>query len=258
MEHDLMGTPSADDRDQSTAQQSLLIEQSSPVSLLPNPLCSEMSLLMLATHCLRELGKYRRGEPGTETYGVELFRRATIQGDQEARVWVQRCFDALVRNWLHCHPSYEAAYRLESEENYVAQAFERFWQATATNKRVEFSTLAAALQYLRACLNGVILDTLRSYGQPREASLPEPEEAGEPQVINSTESGEVWGLLKMVLSNAHEQRLAYLLFHCGLKPGEIVRFCPREFSDIHEIYRLRLNLMALLLSNADFLQWQLS
>ena len=75
---------------------------------------------------------------------------------------------------------------------------------------------------------------------------------------NSAESSEVWELLKTVLSNAREQRLAYLLFHCGLKPREIVRFCPREFSDIQEIYRLRCSLMARLLCNADSLQWHLS
>jgi hypothetical protein len=77
-------------------------------------------------------------------------------------------------------------------------------------------------------------------------------------VEDSTDSSEVWDLLKTILSNAREQRLAYLLFHCGLKPREIVRFCPREFSDIDEIYRLRCNLMARLLRNADSLQWQLS
>jgi hypothetical protein len=65
-----------------------------------------------------------------------------------------------------------------------------------------------------------------------------------------TESSEIWDLLKTMVSNAREQRLAYLLFNCGLKPREIVRFCPREFSDIDEIYHLRCNLMARLLRNA--------
>ncbi len=75
---------------------------------------------------------------------------------------------------------------------------------------------------------------------------------------DSTESSEVWDLLKTMLPNAREQRLAYLLYNCGLKPREIVRFCPREFSDMHEIYHLRCNLMARFLRNADSLQWQLS
>jgi len=48
-------------------------------------------------------------------------------------------------NWLRGHPQRAHACRLESEENYVAQAFERFWQATASYQRVDFNTLAAAL-----------------------------------------------------------------------------------------------------------------
>jgi hypothetical protein len=42
---------------------------------------------------------------------------------------------------------------LRSLAEYVAQTFERFRQATAFHQQVEFSTLAAALQYLRASLH---------------------------------------------------------------------------------------------------------
>ncbi len=145
---DVMDPHCVNDGEPSTAPKSMTPEQSSPVSLLSNPLCREMSLPALAAHCLREIDNYRRGEPSTDTYGVELLRRATVEDDQEAWVWVQHCFGGLVRSWLHRHSNREAACRLESEENYVAQAFERFWQATTANQRVEFSTLAAALQYL--------------------------------------------------------------------------------------------------------------
>jgi hypothetical protein len=147
---------------------------------------------------------------------------------------------------------------MESEENYVAQTFERFWQATAFNQRVEFSTLAAALQYLRASLNGVILDMLRAYARPREVPLPGPGEPGEPLVEDNTENGEVWESLQLLLTNPREQRLAYLLFRCGLKPREILRFRPQEFSDIQEIYRLRRAIMERVLRNADRLRWRLS
>jgi hypothetical protein len=150
------------------------------------------------------------------------------------------------------------ACRLESEENYVAQAFERFWQATTLNQRMEFSTLAAALQYLRASLNGAILDMLRVYARPREVPLPGPGEPGEPLVEGSSDHSEVWDTLHMILSNPREQRLAYLLFHCGLKPREIVRFFSHEWSDVQEIYRLRRTIMEQVLRNADRMRWRLS
>ena len=258
MVYDLMDTGCAEDREPSYIAENIPAERLSPVSLLSNHLCCEMSLPELAAQCLRELGNYRRGEPCTDTYVLELLRRATIQDKQEAWTWVQHCFGGMVRGWLRRHPQREVACRLESEENYIAQAFERFWQAAAFNQRVEFSTLAAALQYLRASLNGAILDMLRAYARPREVSLPGPGEPGEPLVEDSSDHSEVWDILHMILSDPREQRLAYLLFHCGLKPREIVRFCSQEWGDVQEIYRLRRNIMERLVRNADYLRWQLS
>ena len=92
-------------------------------------------------------------------------------------------------------------------------------------------------------MNGVILDTLRVYARPRETSLPEPGEAGEPYVEDSSKSSEVWEVLQTLLPDRREKRLAYLLFHCGLSPREIVRFCPQEWSDVDEIYRSQRNML---------------
>src|SRR5258708_10160591 len=84
---------------------------------------SALRAQLLGAHCLRELSNYQRGEPSTVTYGLELLHRATIQGDQEAWMWLQHCFGGVVRGWLHYHPSREAAAPLGSEEHFVAKAF---------------------------------------------------------------------------------------------------------------------------------------
>ena len=229
-------------------QQSLTLNQSG----------TEMNATELAAHCVGEINNFRRGESGTETYSLELLRRATMQGDQQAWVWIQHCFGEQVLSWLRRHSYREAAYGLDSEENYVAQTFERFWQATALTQHIEFNSLAGALQYLHACLNGAIVDTLRAYSRSKEIPLPDPGEPGELQIEDNFESSDVWDSLKKVIPNGKEQRLAYLLFHCGLKPRQIMLFCPQEFSDVHDIYRLRNNLMNRLLRNADHLRWRLS
>ena len=54
-----------------------------------------------------------------------------------------------------------------------------------------------------------------------------------------TSSSEVWKMLQTLLPDWREHRVAYLLLHCGLKPPEIVRVCPLEWRDVHEIYRLQ-------------------
>src|SRR5260370_38363195 len=255
MAGELMDPHRADDGALCTTPERLSPEESSPFTRIATSLSSEMSPPVLAAHCLGEIDNFRRGQPCTERYGLELFHRAIMLSDQEAWAWVQQCFAGLVQGWVRRHPKRVVACRLEGEENYVAQAFERFWQATASNQRVEFSTLAAALQYLRASLNGVILDTLRSYARPREIRL---SESGEPHMEDVTSSSEVWDILKTLLSKPREVRLAYLLFHCGLKPREIVHFCLQEFDDVREVYCLLRTIIERLLRNADLLRWRLS
>jgi hypothetical protein len=239
------------------APQSIPAERSSPGSQVSPPALRAMSCSALAEHCMRELRSFRCGKSSNDQYGLELFRRATMQRDQQAWESLQQCFSEIVLGWTRRHPNRDIAYRLDSEENYVAQAFERFWLATAHNSKLEFSTLAAALEYLRASLNGAILDTLRTYSRPKEMQLPEPGKPGEPLVEGPEESSELWELLQSMFPNKREQRLAYLFFHCGLKPRDIIRYCYQEFSDVREIYRLRRNITERLLRNADHIRWRL-
>jgi len=252
-----MNTGALNDEGQRILSQGIPAQQLSPALQAGDLTSSAMSAWEIAEHCKWEIRTSRDADSCDDAYTLELFRRAIVQEDQEAWAWVQHCFSGLVRGWLRRHPRKETACRLESDENYVAQAFERFWQATTLTHRVEFHSLAAALHYLRASLNGAIMDTLRAYARPGEVSLPEPGEAWEPYQEDVTDSSEMWEVLQTMLSNKREQRLAYLLFHCGLKSREIVRFCPQEFSDVQEIYRMRRSIMERLLRNADQLRWRL-
>ncbi len=58
----------------------------------------------------------------------------------------------------------------------------------------------------------------------------------------------LWQRIERVLTNAREQRVAYLLFHCGLTPNEIIQRCGREFADIQEVHALRCAIMKKLIS----------
>ena len=188
------------------------------------------------------------GSPSNDEHVVELLRCALVRGDQEARMRVQLCLGEVVRGWLGRHPNREVLCRLDSEENYVAVTFERFWQVT-NDQQIEFSTIATALHYLRVSLNGAILDRMRASSGPKEVPSPQPGSPGEPLMEDVTPNAEVWELLRSMLLNVREQRLAYLLFHCGLGPREIVHSCSQEFSDIYEIHRLRHTIMERLLRN---------
>ena len=210
-----------------------------------------MNISALADQCMSEIGKYRYGEPYQDRYCLELFRRALVQCDSLAWKVVQHVFNETMIGWMRSHPLREAACRFESEENYVAQAFTRFRKATVGNQKVEFPTLAAALQYLRASLNAALLDTLRTCSWSKRMPLSEPDEPGKPSVENRVAAREVWEVIRSQLPGEREQRLAYLLFHCGLRPREIVHLCPQEFSEVGEIHRLRRHIFERLQWNAD-------
>jgi hypothetical protein len=251
-------TPSREGRAQRTSSQNAPVEHLPPASLKEEVGYSTLSLPTLAAQCLREIDTFQLGDPGTDPSSVELVRRATLQEDQEAWAWMHHCFGGVVRSWLRVHPSTEDACRFESEEHYVALTFEQLKQATTLPQQVEFSTLGAILRYLRACLNGAIVDRLRVYARPREIPQPESGAREEPHVQDRNDSSELWEIVQTLLPNLREQRVAYLLFQAGLKPGEIVRFCAQEFPDMQEIYRLRRNILERLLGNANTIRWQLT
>jgi DNA-directed RNA polymerase specialized sigma24 family protein len=220
----------------------------------------QMSLSVLENRCAIEINKYRRREPSNDQYCLEIFHRAMIERDELAWDLMHRCFGTFVRSWLRNHPKRDIALRFESEENYVAETFKRFWQATERNQELEFRTLAAALQYLKASLNGAIMDTLRAYSRQKEIPLPEPGSPyqEEPAAAEPDDGLELWESIQSLLPAGRELRVAFLLFHDGLKPREIVRYCQEEFSEVKEVYRLRRNIIERLVRNLDQIRWRLS
>jgi hypothetical protein len=236
------------------------VDHSSPQSTSAHasgPSLSETPVSLLAERCLQEIERFRCGEPSQGQSGLELFRRATMQRDELAWERLQHSLDEILHRWIRNHPKRELLSQLDSEDNCVTQAFERFWYATACQQQVEFSSLTAALHCLRLCLNSALIDTLRANMWPREVPLSAPYEAAEWFFEPPEEAHECWEVIENLLPDQRERRVAYLLFHCGLKPREIVIFCSEEFSEVRELYRLRCNILERLLRNADRLGWRL-
>lgn len=216
----------------------------------------DMSLSELADRCASEISRYSHKEAYDDTYCLEIFRRALLLHDEGAWGLLQERFGPTVSSWVRRHPSREAAYRHDTEENYVALAFARFWVASVNNQ-LEFHSLAAALRFLHSCLNTAILDTFRGYSRSNFVPLPVPGSPEEPMSEDSDDESEFWEAIMSMLPNERERRLADLLYRSGLKPREIVQLCPNEFSDVKEIYRLRRNVLERLIRKKDILRWLL-
>lgn len=210
----------------------------------------QMSVSALAARCMHELDNRRHGESCDGLYCLELLRRATVQHNDSAKELLQQCLSEIARGWMRRHPKQEVACCLKSEEYYVAQACERFWQTVVQQER-EFSTLVAVLRHLHVSLNGAVMDTLRAYPGSSENSMPGPGESSKPTVENYESSRALWESVYSLLPGPRERRVAYLLFHCGLQPGEIVLHCPQEFGNVQEIAHLRYAIIERLLRNHE-------
>ena len=207
-----------------------------------------MSLTALAEQWLHEINAASRGETHDDQCWVEVLRRATVQRDEAACEVIEYHLGQIARGWIACHPKQEVACRLESEASYLTRTCERFWQAAAQQEQA-LDRLAMALRYVRACLNGVILDTLRAYTYATAMPLPEPAEAGEAEEEDHEDAHAYWERIRGMLPTEREQRVAYLLFHCGLQPEEIVHLYPQEVGERQDISRVRRTVIGRLLAS---------
>ena len=189
---------------------------------------------------------------------VEILRRAFVEQTDEPWFILQGRFSETIRIWIRCHPSSDVALLRDSEENYIAQTFSRFWYAVR-QQSIEFTTTSAVLCYLHATVNGLMIDTLRSHLRSctRDASLPPEEFAEESSAEELFESKLLWESIESLLCDKRERRLFYLLYYCGLKPKEVISLCPNEFDDVKEIYRLNNNIIKRLRRSIDRLRYLL-
>lgn len=221
-----------------------------------NEVLDQTNLTALAMLCPDELRRFKRRESTEGPYCLALLQVALIEQSDEAWHILQHCFSEIVRSWIHNHPNATIALSRDSEENYVAQTFSRFWFATRKQK-IEFTSLPSVLGYLHATLNGILIDTMRMYLHSRIVSLPETDIVKEPTAEERGYGQELWENIQSLLSDTREQRIVYLLYYCGLKPREIMLRCPGEFTGVKEIYRLNKNVIERLRRNRERLRWHL-
>lgn len=225
------------------------------MSITMDKAVGEMKPTTLTDVSTHEMQQHWWKEALDDRHALDILHRALVEQKDEAWSKMQHCFSESIRKWIRSHPSRDVALLRDSEENYIAQTFSRFWYAVH-DQQLEFTTVYAALRYLHATLNGIIMDTLRFHLRlrSREVPLSEPGCYQEPSVEDSMDGQSIWKSVESLLCDEHERRLAYLLYYCGLKPRDIVVRCSQEFDDVKEIYRLNHNIIERLRRNRDRLR----
>ena len=218
----------------------------------------KLGLAELMIYCTEELNQHRRKQPTDGRYCLELFQRATLLQMDEAWEALLRLLNENVLIWLRAHPNYGLAITYDTEENYAALTFTRFWSALR-DQRLHFTNLPMMLSYLHATLNSTVIDTLRSYMRARCVSLLDPAVAESANIaIEETYDDDcTWNSIQSLLENEDERQVMYLLYYCGLKPREVAARFPARFRDVKEVYRVNHNIIERLRRKRDRLRWLL-
>ena len=207
----------------------------------------------LAQKCEQETQHYFRKKSHDSSYCLELFRRAILRADEEARNALYHQYRPQVERWVYRHPDF--ATLNQDAEDFAMQALERFYKYFTAEKFNRSSSLAAILNYLQMCVNGVILDCWRKMHQAQFEQMEEDDErttfGQEPSMEDLLEGGELWQLVKNRLKDEQEYIVVYASISLDLSPRQIFAEYPDVFSDISEIYRCSANVWARLGRDPD-------
>ncbi len=208
-----------------------------------------MAVEDLAQKCAQETDLFFTQHDCDSSYGFELFRRAVRNNDERALEVVITQYQPLVARWvdrwMYKHPDFLLIN--EEPQDFIAQAFERFWVSFTPAKFDKSQNLAAILRYLQMCGHSVITDAWRKFRRVRleqemgddEQEFSQPGSTPEDLLQND----EFWQLIRKKSRNPKEYTVVYASFRLALSPREILAEYPGVFRDIKEIYRHKANLL---------------
>ena len=208
----------------------------------------------LAQRCAQETDLYFNHHDYDSAYCFELFRRAIRNNDERALevliVQYQPLVARWVDRWMSKHPDFSVFN--EETQDFVAQAFERFWISFTSAKLERSQSLAAVLRYLQMCVNGAITDSWRKLRriqlEQEDQELSEPD----PTPEDLLQKGEFWQLICKKAKDPKEYKVMSASFYLNLSPREILSEYQGEFSSIKEIYQHKANFLERLGRDDEF------
>ncbi len=212
----------------------------------------------LAHKCAQETDLYFHRKEHDPSYCFELVRRAIRNNDRTAFGMIVAQYESLVARWVNKwmdkHPDFLPVN--EEAQDFIAQAFERFWISFTPDKLDKSHSLAAVLSYLQTCVHGALMDALRKWrrGSTEQETQDElqliPETGPTPEDIFQT--NEFWQLIRKKCKDPKEFTVVFASFSLNLSPRQIFAEYPGIFKDIQEIYQYKTNLMERLKRDEEF------
>ena len=220
-----------------------------------------MPLDELAQRCAQETMLYLKSLVNDTSYCFELFRRAIAKRDELAWNAILNQYKPAVARWVNRwadrHPDFPLA--RDEAEDFIDEAFIRFWNHFTPDKLHKSQGLEGVLQYLKMCVNSAISDIWRKMQRRQFDQRPESEDQDDgpepsepaPTPEEMLQKGELWNSIQTRLKDEKEHTVIYASFFLGLSPREILAEFPAMFRDIDGIYQCKANVLARLGRDLD-------
>lgn len=213
-----------------------------------------LSTPRLAHQCQEETARYLRRETAEGSGCFELFRRAVAGRDGLAWESVVAQYERLVLAWVRQN-SLRAVVNAE-DEDWVNEAFARFWKAVTADRFALFPNLAALLRYLKMCVHSCLADEARSHDAQAALSLDEAYDLPASQSVEDSASSaltapQLWQSIQAELHDEAERLVVYLSFALDLKPTEIQARHPEYYGSVADVYRIKRNVLERLRRSAE-------
>jgi hypothetical protein len=207
----------------------------------------------LAAACRRETDRFRRGQPSSDAYCFELFRRAICERDGAAWEAVVVQYRGMVLAWVLRQGGAVA----EEADYWLNRTFDRFWSAVRPERFDMFDGLPRVLRYLQMCAASAVLDERRTQRATAHESLDGPDSgraelarggAGEVadvegSAVDRLTAQELWQTVIRELPEEGERVVIYASFALGMKPAEIFERHRHLFPSVADVYRVKRNVL---------------
>src|SRR5262249_19526760 len=152
-----------------------------------------------------------------------LFRRALVEGDDEAWIALYELYHMLVEHWVCKNAAFEASG--ETSEALAGEGFARFWQAIPPARFAHFPSAATLLHYLQLCASSVVIDNARASARMTPVELAPVgdthQRAPDEEVFERIRREELWRYIGKRLNSEAERVVIGDSFVYGMKPSAI-------------------------------------
>lgn len=202
-----------------------------------------------------ETEKFLQQQDSDGCFGLALFALAIERQNQDAWVFLYRQYAPLVLAWVVQYQSAAPLLALDgNSHSFVNAAFAKFISAVCPAKLAHFESLGSVLKYLKTCVQSVMADEMYSR---RAYACEDTWEAVEEPVADDLVDGviaelsaqSIWQVIQEELSGDDERVLMYLALVQEWKPGEMSQKHRALFPTVHDVYRVKRNVLERLKRN---------